>query len=89
SVAGALVSVLVMIVLCKTHWFHIPVVSASGGVAHNLGQVAVAFLVVESYGIVYYIPVLMISGLATGILIGVVATLVLPYIQTILSKGTL
>ena len=78
-----------MIVLCKTHWFHIPVVSASGGVAHNLGQVAVAFLVVESYGIVYYIPVLMISGLATGILIGVVATLVLPYIQTILSKGTL
>lgn len=88
SLAGALVSALVMIALYKTRWFHLPVVSAAGGVAHNLGQIGVAFFVVESYGIVYYIPILMISGLATGILIGGVAALVLPYVRTILSKGT-
>ena len=89
STAGALVSVLVMIILHRIRWFHIPVVSAAGGVAHNLGQLAVAFFVVETYGIVYYIPILMIAGLVTGILIGIVASLVLPYIQTILSKGPL
>lgn len=87
SAAGALVSVLVMIILHRTRWFHVPVVSAAGGVAHNLGQLAVAFFVVETYGIVYYIPILMIAGLVTGILIGIAASLVLPYIQTILSKG--
>ena len=87
SLAGALISALIMMILKKTHWFHVPVVSAAGGVAHNLGQILVAFLVVETYGIVYYVPILVIAGLLTGILIGMVAALVLPYIQTILSKG--
>lgn len=88
SLAGALISALVMFILQKTHWFHVPVVSAAGGVAHNLGQILVAFWVVETYGIAYYIPILMIAGLLTGLLIGITAALVLPYIQTILSKGT-
>ncbi|MBD5463948.1 MAG: Gx transporter family protein [Lachnospiraceae bacterium] len=87
SMAGALISALIMIILKKTHWFHVPVVSAAGGVAHNMGQILVAFFVVETYGIVYYVPILVIAGLLTGILIGMVAALVLPYIQTILSKG--
>ncbi|MDE7404054.1 MAG: Gx transporter family protein [Lachnospiraceae bacterium] len=88
SMAGAFISALIMMILKKTHWFHVPVVSAAGGVAHNLGQILVAFFVVETYGIVYYVPILVIAGLLTGILIGMVAVLVLPYIQTILSKGT-
>lgn len=88
SMAGALISALIMMILKKTHWFHVPVISAAGGVAHNLGQILVAFFVVETYGIVYYVPILVIAGLLTGILIGMVAALVLPYIQTILSKGT-
>lgn len=87
SMAGALISALIMIILKKTHWFHVLVVSAAGGVAHNMGQILVAFFVVETYGIVYYVPILVIAGLLTGILIGMVAALVLPYIQTILSKG--
>ena len=87
SMAGALISALIMMILKKTHWFHVPVVSAAGGVAHNMGQILVAFFVVETYGIVYYVPILVIAGLLTGILIGMVAALVLPYIQTILSKG--
>ncbi len=87
SLVGSIISALIMMILKKTHWFHVPVVSAAGGVAHNLGQILVAFLVVETYGIVYYVPILVIAGLLTGILIGMVAALVLPYIQTILSKG--
>lgn len=89
SVAGALLSALAMLGLKKTHWFHVPVVSAAGGVMHNLGQVLVAAFVIESYGIFYYIPILMVAGLITGIVIGVTAALVLPYIQNIISKGTL
>lgn len=89
SAAGAFLSALGMTVLKRTHWFHVPVVSAAGGVLHNLGQIFVAFFTVKTYGVFYYVPILMIAGLITGILIGIVAVLVLPYIQTILSKGTL
>lgn len=89
SAAGAFLSALVMIGLKRTGWFHVPVVSGAGGVFHNLGQLFVAGLVIETYGVVYYIPILMVAGLGTGIVIGMVSSLVLPYLQTIISKGNL
>ena len=64
--------------------FHIPAVSAAGGVAHNLGQLLVAFFVVKTYGVVSYMPILIIAGLVTGLAIGLTASLVLPYIQRII-----
>lgn len=87
SLAGASVSVVTMILLRKTNLFHIPVVSAAGGVMHNMGQLLVAVFVVETYSVFYYMPILMISGLVTGIVIGIAAILVLPYIKKIIGKG--
>ena len=89
SLAGALISCMIMILLKKTGGFHVPIVSVAGGVMHNMGQLLVAVFVVETYSIFYYIPVLMIAGLITGLVIGSVAALVLPYIQNIVSKGVL
>ncbi len=89
SLAGAVFSALIMILLKKSGSFHIPVVSGAGGVAHNLGQLLVAMRVVETYGILYYMPMLIIAGLVTGLLIGITAALVLPYLQNILAKGKL
>lgn len=89
SLAGALVSALTMIFLKKSGLFHVPVVSAAGGVMHNMGQLLVALFVVETYSVVYYMPVLILSGLAAGIVIGMAAALVLPYIQNILKKGNI
>ena len=45
--------------------------------------------VAETYGILYYMPMLIIAGLVTGLLIGITAALVLPYLQNILAKGKL
>lgn len=89
SLAGAWISCIIMIILKRTGWFHVPIVSVAGGVMHNMGQLLIALFVVETYSIFYYIPVLMIAGLLTGFVIGSVAALVLPYIQNIVSKGTL
>ena len=89
SLAGALISCMIMILLKKTGGFHVPIVSVARGVMHNMGQLLVAVFVVETYSIFYYIPVLMIAGLITGLVIGSVAALVLPYIQNIVSKGVL
>ncbi len=75
SFAGALTSFLTMMLLKKTERFSILGVSMAGGVAHNLGQIVIAALLIESTKIFYYFPVLLFSGMATGILIGVVAYL--------------
>lgn len=87
SLAGAAISVLAMGLLKKSNLFHIPVVSAVGGVMHNMGQLLVAVFVVENYSVFYYMPVLILAGLLTGIVIGAVAALVLPYIIKIVMKG--
>ncbi len=87
SLAGAWVSCIVMTGLKKSGWFHIPVVSAAGGVAHNMGQLFVAAFTVKTYGIFYYVPVLIGAGLTVGMVIGGTASLVLPCLRRILWKG--
>ena len=87
SLAGAFLSFLVMAVMKKCESFHLPVVSSVGGVMHNAGQLLVAWFAIRTYGIFYYVPVLLVAGLVTGILIGVVAALVMPYIKKILERG--
>lgn len=52
---------------------------------HNLGQLLVAALVVETYGVLYYMPILMAAGLITGLVIGIAALLTLPYIENVLN----
>ena len=90
SLAGAVLSLLVMVGLKRTGQLHLISVSAAGGVAHNVGQFLVAALVVENYHILYYLPVLFLVGMLTGVLIGIVAGAVLhrlPQELTGLSAG--
>ncbi len=87
SLSGAFFSIIIMILMKKSGMFHLPVISAMGGVMHNVGQLLIAYVTVQTYGIVYYIPILLIAGLLTGILLGTVATLLLPYLQKILKRG--
>lgn len=77
SLAGAMLSFAVMALLIKTDKFSIAGVSMAGGVAHNAGQLAVACIVMQTSNVLYYYPVLLISGLATGIGIGIIATLII------------
>lgn len=77
SLAGAVLSLFVMVLVKKTDRLHLISVSAAGGVAHNVGQFLVAAIVVENYRILYYLPVLFLVGMATGVLIGVAAVSVL------------
>ncbi|MCI7129458.1 MAG: Gx transporter family protein [Lachnospiraceae bacterium] len=77
SFAGALLSLFVMAIIKKTEKLHLISVSAAGGVAHNAGQFLVAALVVENYRILYYLPILFLVGMVTGVLIGVAAASVL------------
>lgn len=73
SLAGGLLSFLVMWILKRCNKFGVLPISVSGGIFHNLGQLVVAAFVVENYNIFYYMPVLLIAGIVTGLLIGVAA----------------
>lgn len=73
SMAGGALSFLVMLVLKKIKGFSIIGVSMAGGVSHNIGQLAVAVLVVESSAPLYYMPALIAAGAVTGAVIGAVA----------------
>lgn len=73
SLSGGILSFLIMALLKRTHKFSLIGVSVVGGVFHNIGQVIVAALAVENFYVVFYLPALMIGGIITGILIGILA----------------
>ena len=70
GLAGAALSLLVMSILKKTDRFGCVGVSVAGGAAHNIGQIAVACLVLESASLLYYLPALLAAGTAAGCVIG-------------------
>ena len=70
SLSGAVLSLTVMVLLKKTDLFSVSGVSMAGGVFHNIGQLLMAALVLETTAVWYYLPILIISGSITGLLIG-------------------
>ncbi len=73
SLAGGLLSLAMMSFARRTDRFSIYGVSMVGGVFHNVGQLVMAMFVVESVTIAGYLPVLLVAGLVTGFVIGVVS----------------
>ncbi len=81
SLAGAVLSLLGMILLRATGLFSSVAVSVAGGVLHNVGQIAMACLLLKTRELVYYLPALMVSGIVAGVLIGVVAAILVKRIR--------
>ena len=77
SLAGSLTSFLVMYLLKKTRLFSVIGVSTAGGVFHNLGQLIVAMLAISGPQLFHYMPVLIISGMIAGIIVGIGASILL------------
>ncbi len=76
SLAGAVLSLAVMAGLKRTGKFSILGVSIAGGVGHNLGQIAVAMAVLGTEQLVWYLPVLLVSGTLAGAAVGAAGGLV-------------
>lgn len=76
SLAGAVLSLAVMAGLKKLDKLSILGISIAGGVCHNLGQLAVAMAVLGTARLGWYLPWLMVSGVAAGAAIGAAGGLV-------------
>lgn len=57
ALAGATLSMIVMVIMKKTNKFSIMIVSMFGGIFHNIGQIVVASFVVDNYYIFGYLPI--------------------------------
>ena len=83
SMAGAFLSLLIMSILKKTNIFSIVGVSITGGVLHNVGQIIMAMIILQTKELGYYMAVLLISGTVAGALIGIAAAFALKYFEKI------
>ena len=85
SISGAALSLLCMILAKQIKGFSMVGISIIGGIMHNVGQIICAAFVVRTNGVFTYLPVLMIAGVVSGMLIGIAASLVIvrvkPYIR--------
>lgn len=86
SMAGGIVSFIAMIITKKLNKNTILGVSVMGGVFHNVGQIIVAIWAVETYRLIYYLPILIIIGTVSGIFIGILGTGILKIIKGALYK---
>ena len=85
SLAGAALSLFAMLLARKIGKLSMTGVSVLGGVFHNVGQIIVAMLVLETKSLLYYLPFLIIVGTITGIVIGIVSSLITVRVKKVLS----
>lgn len=82
SLAGAFFSLTVMAVLKKIDRFSMIGVSIVGGVFHNLGQILMAMLILETAEIGYYMIILTVTGTIAGVLVGILGALLTRYMAS-------
>lgn len=87
SLSGAALSFIAMYLIYRLDKFSIVGVSVVGGVAHNVAQLMVACFVVSELKMIYYLPVLLVSGLLCGIVVGTLGNILIPRIAYILQRG--
>ena len=81
SVAGAVLSLSGMLLLKKLAGLSEVGVSVCGGVLHNVGQIAVACVIMQTNVIVYYLPFLLLSGTVAGVVIGLASAMLIKKIK--------
>ena len=81
SLAGGILSFLVMALMKRLKGFSVAGVSIAGGVSHNIGQIIVASVVVENLKLIYYLPALLIAGTVTGFVMGMISKKLLPIVK--------
>lgn len=78
SLVGALLSIFAMYI-AKSVKMSIVGVSICGAVFHSVGQIIVAILFLNNVNIIYYLPVLLVTSIFTGLLVGLCSNKLLEY----------
>ena len=71
SVAGGVLSFIVMVICKRLFPKHIVYISITGGVFHNIGQITAASIIMNTF-LSWYMPYLIIGGIIAGLFNGIV-----------------
>ena len=77
SLAGSVLSMIIMILLQKLNFLSTVGVSVAGAIAHNLGQTLMAMVLLDTSEIAYYMVVLTVAGTIAGVFIGICGSLLI------------
>lgn len=86
ALAGGIFSLAVMIAAKKYKWFSEIGVSILGGIFHNIGQLTVAALITGTGGVFSYLPVLLVAGVITGGVIGLLGGLIVERLLPVVGR---
>lgn len=81
SIVGGMLSVITMLMLKRRESFSMTTVSVVGAITHNVGQIIVAMIVLNTSYIIYYLGILWISGIIAGALIGILGAVIVKRIR--------
>ena len=73
SIGGAYLSLIMMFLVNKIKGFSVIGVSIAGAIAHNIGQLLVASILVENFLMITYLPFMLATSLVTGLFVGIVS----------------
>ena len=85
ALSGGILSLAAMALAKKRDWFDKTGVSILGGVCHNIGQLSMAAWITGTAGVFSYLPVLLVAGVITGAVIGLLGGLVTERIAPVVS----
>ena len=81
SLSGGILCLLTMMLVKRLlHGHYLFLASMTGAVFHNLGQISIAFLLTSVPAVLVYLPFLLLSGLVTGLFIGLCARFTLRFL---------
>ena len=78
SLSGGICSFFVMLFCYRSNRFSPAGVSLAGGTAHNVAQIAAASVILNTPSLFYYLPLLLLAGIVTGLCNGMIAARILP-----------
>lgn len=86
GLSGSFLSLLVMAAVKKHDWFGQIGISVLGGIAHNIGQITFAAVIVHTPGLYYYLPALLLAGCVAGTLIGILGGILTERLEKIIKN---
>ncbi len=87
ALSGATLAILAEFMIKKTNKFSPAGVSVVGAIFHNTGQFILALFIMKSAGLLYYFPFLMIAASVTGVLNGLLVSLLKDRLKALVKTG--
>jgi len=83
SLSGGLFASIGMAIIFKSSFFSLIGVSVIGSLAHTIGQILMAMLILSTFTVVSYVPIMLLFSIPAGVVTGIISTRFVRVIKTV------